>query len=301
MKINAFTKTLKQFSLAALAVGGLGLMPASAQNPNFAPGDLMLYFLQFGGSQAVIFNLGAAFIYRDAAVNIPNIINVNATLTGTASPSNAGYPTNWYDDPSIYWGLAAVRSNSTSTTAQVNGDPGRTLYLSQPRVAVGSDGVANSQQLLVDSNGSMTTGSNGVIALNNRIETLSTTNRFVEPYTTSTVDNQNPFLGSNPGTAYEIIPGGVIGKFDTGTLGTIGGVNAEAALDLYRVLATTNPTGTIVESGDTILNGSYQGTFIVNQTGNVSYIAPVPEPSTLALLGGSAVFGLIRRRRTQRA
>jgi arginine-tRNA-protein transferase len=80
------------------------------------------------------------------------------------------------------------------------------------------------------------------------------------------------------------------------SLGTFGGVAAEAGLDLFRLLAVS-PAGT-VEPG-TLRTGQYQGTFVIEQDGDVSFIVtPVPEPATMvAGLALGAVATLTRRRR----
>ena len=301
MKTNVLKTAFNKAALTALAVTGFAVAPAGAQNPNFAPGDLLLYFIQFGGSQTVLVNLGAAYGYRDATANSLNFINIGGTLTGS-TPAGAAYPADWYDDPTMFWGLAAVHSNSTSTTAQVNGDPGRTIYVAASRTGVGTDGTAESPVWVVDSGGSMTTGSNGIIQMQNRLEVASVTNTLVEGTGSSFVDNQNLFnINGDPTVSFSVFPGGTMGRFNTGTFGTIGGETAEGALDLYRILATTAPVGTVVEPGNSALEGTYEGTFIISQTGSVSYIAPVPEPATVALLAGSAIFGLVRRRRVRNA
>ncbi len=98
MKTNVLKTAFNKAALTALAVTGFAVAPAGAQNPNFAPGDLLLYFIQFGGSQTVPVNLGAAYGYRDATANSLNFINIGGTLTGTA-PAGAAYPADWYDDP----------------------------------------------------------------------------------------------------------------------------------------------------------------------------------------------------------
>ena len=294
MKINVLKTAFNKAALAALALIGFAAAPAGAQNPNYAPGDLLLFFQQFSGTQAVMVNLGAATTYRDATANNLNFVNISGSLTGVGS---AGYSSTWYEDPTIFWGLAAVRSNSTSS-ALTNGEAGRTIYISAPRIGVGTTGEASSAPWTVDSNGSMTSGSSNIIQMQNRLEVQSVTNTLIEGTAPSFVDDWNPFniLGT-PTDSFGIFPGGAVQAFGGGSFGTIAGENAEGALDLNRILAVS-PVGTI-EPG-TVREGQYQGTFIISNTGSVSYIAPVPEPSTFALLGGSIVFGLIRRRRAQR-
>jgi hypothetical protein len=119
------------------------------------------------------------------------------------------------------------------------------------------------------------------------------------------VDNQNPFQGVSPnftpGTAYGGFPGGVMANFEAANaIGSFGGQSVESALDLYRILASTSAAGT-VDVG-TLRTGQYQGSFVIDQSGDVSFIVtdvvPVPEPATMvAGLALGAVATLTRRRR----
>ncbi len=300
----------RKFAIFGASLGVLAATPAGAQNTTYAQSntDLILFFQQFGGTQCVMVNLGAAWGYRDAVSNILNIINVNGTLTGSTGSGGAGYSATWYDDtrigadtnvyPVTYWGLAAVRTSTDANPAAVNGDPNRTIYTSQSHLLSVPDGTAGSTMANVGTSGAMTTGANAVIQMTNRMETVATGLQFAESTTGSFVDNNNPFLGDNPSTAFSTFPGGVMGGFGSTSYGTIGGVAAEGALDLYRIMGNTG-TGT-VEPG-TVRVPQYQGTFVIGQDGWVSFIAPVPEPATVSLLAGSALLGLVRRRRAQRA
>ncbi len=293
-----------------LAMTAFALTPAKAVNANYAAGNLVLYFQQYGGPAIpFMIDLGPATAYRDATANILNIANVvsgpssvaNGSLTGSSSgsPTGGGFAANWFDDPTVYCGLAAVRSNSSGTTTQVNGDPSRTIYVSAARPAVGTQSNAWSI-----STGTMTTAATNIGQMANRLGSIpaSNTDRLLEGTSTSFVDNQNPPFGTGQGTAYATFAGGVQSNFGTGTFGTLGGVAAESALDLYRILATTNPSGTVISEGVTNPgDGSYEGTFVIDNTGSVSFIAPVPEPATFTLLAASAVLGLTRRRRTRHA
>ena len=295
MKINVLKTAFNKAALAALALIGFAAAPAGAQNPNYAPGDILLFFQQFGGTQTVMVNLGAATTYRDATANLLNIVNISGALTG-ATPAGAAFGSTWYDDPTIFWGLAGVRSASINTTTVVNGDPNRTVYASRERTALGTEGSASSTAWSI---GDLTTAATNIITQNNRMETQSLTTTLVEPTSASVIDAQHLFnLGGTPTSSFTVFSsGGVQGDFGAGLFGTFGGVAAEGALDLYRLLAAS-PGGT-VESGP--LNvGQYQGTFVIDQAGSVSYIAPVPEPATLSLLAASVIVGLARRRRAQR-
>jgi hypothetical protein len=306
------TSNLKKAALVALASTVFAVAPASAQNLTYDQlnPDLILFFQQFGGTQTVMVNLGIARAYRDATANIMNIVNIGGTLSGTVGSGGAGYGATWYDDtrlasdgttvlPLTYWGIAAVRSSTDSNGAAVNGDGHRTIYTSQSHLNSVPDGTAGSSMATIGTNGVMTSGSSAIIQMTNRMETTATGLIFVEAATASNVDNQNPFLGDNLGTAFGTLgPGGVMGGFGNTSYGTIGGVAAEGALDLYRILGSSTAAGTVENGGLRV--PQYQGTFVIEQDGDVSYIAPVPEPSTFALLAGSAIFGLICRRRSQR-
>ena len=313
MKTNILNNITKKAAVVALAVTTLTASNVSAQNATYdqTQAHLLLYFQQFGGTQTVMVNLGPAWSYRDATANIMNIENLGGTLTGSTGSGGAGYSATWYDDTRIgtigdplpvlsltYWGVAAVRTSTDSNAAAVDGDPHRTIYVSRDHINTVPDGTAGSTPWSIATNSTMTFGANGIIGQTIRMETVATSTIFVEPSSASNVDNQNPTTGDNLSTAFTAFPGGVMGAFGAGNYGTIGGVAAEGAIDLYRILASTTASG-IVENG-TLRQGQYQGTFVIDQAGSVSYIAPIPEPATIGLLASSAIFGLARRRRARR-
>lgn len=291
------TKTILNTVILAAAGLALSTVPSQAQNANYAQasGDIVLFFQQFAGSQTVMLNIGTGQTFRDATSNIFDIKNLGAELT-------TAFGASWYEDSNVYWGVAGTRSNSTNTTAQSFGDPNRTLYVTQERGSVGTAGSAVSPGWAGFSNGDMTTGANGIINMTNRMETVATTDRLVESVAASNVDNQNPFLGANPGTAFGIFPGGVMGNFGAGGFGSMAGVAAEGALDLYRILASTTASGQV---GGPLREGTYEGSFVIGQTGDISYIVnatPVPEPTTGAAIAAlGIVASSIRRRRRSNA
>lgn len=286
-------------SKAILAAAGLTLSVSSAMaqiNTTYAPGDVVLYFEQYLGSNTVMLNVGAGTMFRDTTTNILNIANIGSLLSDNTNGFGAG----WANDTNLWMGAAGVRSAVTTTASQIAGDPNRTIYVSQARAAAGTEGVAGSPGYSGVLNASMTTGSSQIGNMANRMDNFSLVTTLVEGTGTSTIDNQNPFtiLGV-PNTAFQVFPGGVMKNFGASTFGTLGGVLAENALDLYRILATTAPSGTVIEAGDGVGQGSYQGSFVIDNGGNVSFIvAPVPEPTTMgATLVLGLVAGAMRRRR----
>ena len=255
-------------------VSAFGVMAAAAQNPNFAPGDLMLYFQQEGGTQTVYANLGnTANLYRGAAsgpdvANSVNFLDISAALTSAFGPG-------WASDVTVYAGLAGVWGNSATSSTLQNGDPHRTLYVSSPRNDVGTGGQSNSTgwDLTLAGDTAMTGAAGGMLSQNNILETAYTTAVVVSPTTISTIDNQNPFLFPTiQGNAFQgAFAGGVQQVGTAGTLGSFGPAgSAEFALDLFRILAVTTAPGQVA---GTKRVGTYEGTITVSTTGKVSFIA----------------------------
>ena len=289
MTKNILTKAI----LTAVGVA-LSVTSASAQNTAYdrASGDITLFALKRGGTQTLVLNIGTGQQFRDTTTNLIDIKNISTELAAISGQSN------WYDDADLYWGIAGVRTNTDSNAAAVNGDGHRTIYTTKERTALGTEGSASSTTWSIGTNAGMTTLANNIIAMTNRLETVGTTDRLSEATTSSVVDDQNPFLGLNPGTAFGGFPGGVIANFEaSNAIGSFGGQSAESALDLYRILASTTATGT-VDVG-TLRVGQYQGSFVIDQGGDVSFIvAPVPEPTaTLAMLALGCFAGATRMRR----
>lgn len=290
----------------ALAAGSLAItaLSANAANSFYAPGDLVLFFQQEGGTNTVYANLGnAATLYRGAATGVDvasnfNFLDINATLV---SAFGAG----WATDTTLYAGLAAVWGTSSSSTTLQNGDPHRTLYVSSARNSVGTLGSANSTgwDLGLAGDTAMSNGATGIATQNNVFENNYNVAQTVSPTSTSGIDNANPF--SSPGIqgpAFNAFSGGVQQVGSASTIGAFGGAGtAEFALDLFRIQAKNNIAGQ-VGNGETLRLGTYEGSVTVNTNGQVSFVtSAVPEPSTYALMGVSAlVIGfVVRRRRAQ--
>ncbi len=302
--MKLFKTKLRLFALAAGSLA-ITMAGANAANSFYAPGDLVLFFQQEGGTNTVYANLGnAATVFRGSATgasgstNLVNFLDINATLI-------SAFGSGWATNTTIYAGLAGVWGTSSSSNTLTDGDPHRTLYVSSARNSVGTVGQANSTgwDLGLAGDTAMSSGATGIATQNNVFENNYNVAQVVSDTTTSGIDNANPF--SSPtiqGPAFGgAFSGGVQQVGSASTIGTIGtGTGtAEFALDLWRVQAKNAVVGQ-VGFGETLRLGTFEGTVSVNTSGQVSFTA-VPEPSTYALLGLSAlVIGFFIRRHRAR-
>ena len=303
-------KTSNRLTLAARAILAAGALaaPAGAANSAYTVGDLVLAFQQEGGSNTVYVTLGnTATQFRGAAAgadapNKLNIININSQLTAAFGSSWASQ-TNIYAGLSGVWGTAGGLNNSLQ-----NGDPNRTLYVSQSRTTLGAPDTAGSTGWVVGGDGAMSSGANAMVDLHNVFATGLVSDldsdtfadeqsgaALVSPVGFSRIDDNNPFLGAGiQGNAFGIFGGGVQQAGTASTLGNMGPVqDIEFALDLYRILAKTNAPGQV---GGVLRQGSYEGTVVLDSLGNVSFMT-VPEPSATALFAIAGGATLLRRRR----
>ena len=284
IKSKLFAWVLTVGSLAISAAG------AHAQNANYAPGDLVMFFQQYGGSQTVYANLGSATTWRGAATgadvaNSLNFLNINTQLTSAFGAS-------WATDTTLFAGMAGVYSTSTSLSELNSGDPTRTLYLSKSRSAEGTLGSANSSSISILNNGGFTTIAGNIEAMNNVLETVYTTAVAVSPVADSAIDDKNPFSNSTTqSTAFGGVSGGVQQIGSASSFGAFGPVSgAEFVLDLYRLQPYGNISGQV---GQGLANraSTYEGSFALDGNGDISFVssAAVPEPSTYAMCGIAAV------------
>lgn len=280
--------------LSMLAIGG-----AKAANTLYAPGDLVLYFQQQGGTNTVYVNVGnAATDFRGAAAGAAdggynlNFMNINTTLT-------SAFGSNWASSSTVYAGMAGVWGGEPDDETLQDGDPSRTLYVSKGRTSVGTVGSASSSGWTVNTTTGMTNGAAGIYNQNNVFEQNYDATATVSLAAVSRIDENNPFTTAGEiviqGTAFNIFGGGVQQQGTAGSFGNVWGAgNVEFALDLYRITARNDIDGQVP---GVPRQGSYEGTMTVNSTGDVSFVA-VPEPSTLALSGLAVGALLLRRRRT---
>lgn len=279
---------------STVLVVGLSAATAStlqAQNSFHAPSDLVLHFQNPGGAtgatQTVMVALGnVSTVFRDGGSF--SSINIGSTLSST-------FGSTWYDTSTLWAGAVGFRGTSASVTNLLDQDPHQTIYLSKARTSVAT--AAGTPTIGLFTGTGITSGINQV---KNQMETVGTTNPFVQATSSSFIDDNNPFTSPGvQGAAYADIGGGVQGNFGAGNLGSnvLGATGTvELALDLFRI-QTRNDVDGQFGFGAPVNTGSYLGTLTINQDGLVNFQA-VPEPSTYAMIALAAgLFFLINRRR----
>lgn len=280
MKLNR--ANLKNALFLALAGLGLGVSPAKAV-VTYNQGDLLVGFFRTIDAQTYVVNVGSAATFRDWN----NGANINLSLGNIATDLIALYGATWYDDPTLTWGVAGSPSN----TSTVNGDPLRTLYAGRDPLAL-NYGFNNpgSAAWSVPSSTTRGTSSTSMNAFQNAFDVDTETANSTLATIQGTGDANN-WTAFNPlGVAFSAFNSNITSAFTAGALAP----GVESALDLWRVLHTN--TGA-TEPG-TVGVGQFQGTFYIDNAGQISFGAQaVPEPSRMVFtaLGLSALA--FRRRR----
>ena len=289
---------LTNYISGALAVLGLcaGATTAMAQNTAHNTGDLILAFQNPGGTtgsdKVLLVSLGnAAQLYRAQTSSTFNIANIGTLLTTT-------FGSDWSEQSTLYMGALSAWSSSGLSTGLSNGDPTRTVYVSAARTDVGVFGEASSVGWSGISAGNLGTAAGRMLQIAGNLETGGEGFALTLSTTASLFDDNNPFVGANQGTAYSTFTGGTQFQFGLGGFGTMAGVEAEGALDLYRFQARNDITGQF-GFGETNGTGSYLGSLVIDGAGNVSFAA-VPEPGSVMLLGVAGVAALAFGRRFRR-
>ncbi len=248
----------------------------------FNNGDLILGFQATGGTgatQNVFYNLGSPIDYRDGTNPSGAIGNINSTLSTV-------YGANWYTRTDLYFGIIGNLNGNANTgagsRAAVNGDPSRTFYLSTAAASAGSGNLYAAASFPSASLGTAGTNLGGMEGIFPNLTTQAD-GAAILSQSTQPVEWNNSWTVRNP------TPGAAFGVFTGGIQQNFGKAGTSTYVDLQRVLSTTtgaSPTGVVG-------GGTYETTFAISSTGNISAI---PEPST-TLLGALGVLALLRRRR----
>lgn len=256
--------------------------PAAMAAWTFNNGDVLLGFQATGGQGSgtnIFFNLGSSTALRDGAIQ-GVLGNLDFDLT-------QAFGENWYERSDVYFGVIGnLNTGSTNIgqigyNAPVNGDPSRTVYLSQPTVNPG-EGIlwtGLSSNNLANAGGAFTGQETMVAGLN-----PTASGAAVLEQSTAPTAWQNGWTKHNPvgEAAYQVLAGGIQQNFGKGGSATYA--------DVQRILASNtgaNPTGTVG-------SGTYEYTVAIGNDGTISVI---PEPSTTLLVGLAGVACAFRRRR----
>lgn len=267
-----------KYLLTMLVMAGISVAATSADAATFVQGDVLLTFRASTGSNTLVtVNLGQASQFRNAQTSGTNLIN----FTNVGAALNSTYGTAWQTgDATLNWAVAGINNSSA-----VGGDPLRTTYLSVAQDIV-SPGVQSSTAWGDPSALGTTARGN----LNSQLSSAQAS------FISATESTPGMVLLSNAVTTWDE---NVLGAFHSGSSaeGNFAAGASGTALDLYRILNTpvgANPAGTAGV-------GSWEGTFTINSSGQISFITTsvVPEPSR-ALLGGLGMAGLVLRRRRSR-
>ena len=283
--------------LASCVAIGLTTAPALAViDTTFSPNDVILGFRASSGngtSTTFMVNVGSATTFRDASTNMLNIANIGSALS-------SAYDSNWYDRTNLWAGfVSATNGQNVDNTGGVaigsqTTDYNSTIYVSTRRTALGTAGTANSTRpgntIALDA---QVMGSD-INTLGGTFNSISTSG--VYNGSSSVTNSWNTYMtGSNSADfsgAYNVEATFTVGNRgvfeDAGTV--------EQMWDFYRVaqFPVSDP-----DAG----KGIFQGTFTLNDSGDVSFIvgaAAVPEPSTYAMMGiacVAAAFHFFRRKK----
>lgn len=248
----------------------------------FNNGDLILGFQASGGTgatQNVFFNLGSPIAYRNGTNPSGTIGNINTTLEAT-------FGKGWYDRADLYFGvignLNANANTGLGSRGAVDGDPSRTFYISRATNTAGSASLIQAGTYSGANLGAAGTTFSGMEGIFPNLTTEADGAAILS-------SSSQPVEWNNSWTARNPIGGGAFGIFTGGIQQNFGKAGSSTFVDLQRVLSTNtgaSPVGTVG-------GGTYETTFAISNTGNISAI---PEPST-TLLGALGVIALLRRRR----
>lgn len=257
-------------NIALLAIAGLGIITSAKAGITTSNGDLFLGFYSTGSSTSYLVDLGAASNFRDfSGTETLSLGNIGADLTSI-------YGNNWNTSSSVFWGVFGTDYNSS-----VNGDPTYTLYAGQAEGSVGTVGNGYQEKSTATQAGPASKISN-MRSVASGLNVTDSTNSGVAVIEANSTSGSFGGYVSNSGFTNFSYFNSAMGEFGSGTAGT--------AIDLFRMTPST--------LGVNAPNGTYYGTFTIDNSGTVTFATPVPEPSTVYMaLGLVAFIGWRSRRR----
>jgi hypothetical protein len=260
---------------------GVGMAAASSSAMaafTFTNGDLILGFQATAGvgtGKNVYFNLGSGTGLRD---------NGGQGLLGNISTAlSDAYGPTWYNRTDVYFGV--IGNLSSTGSAAVNGDPGRTFYVSRAAATPGS-----STQIASTGNTAYTAANLATAGgLVTSMETSFTLSLAQTAGNTLTLDQtlnagaawNNGWTSRNvggTGTAFGLFAGGIQQDF--------GKVGSTTYLDVQRILATT----TLAVPSGPLGKGSYEFTVGIGSDGSITAIPEVSSTLLVSMVGLGFVF-----------
>jgi hypothetical protein len=266
MKQTKYTKVALLALACAFAVGAA----PKAEAVSYTDGDLFLGFRATSGTGSTItylINIGQGSIYRDATSTFNlSIGDIGQDLSDTFGT--------WTSNANLKWGVFGAYALDT------NGNDTNTLYASKAESPVGTVGVSWNRRSDSAQAGSQAKVQNLVLGYLGDPEGSTANSNFGVLMNTSQSNDWSEFMPgggqSTASTAFAVYSTAFEGNFGNGTAGT--------RLDLFQL-----------KSGATTA-GTYEGTFAINDAGQVSFQV-VPEPASAAMLGlGTVMLGFVRRR-----
>ncbi len=228
-----------------------------------------------GADDTVVVRLGTGASFRnafDSGTNSLNFLTIGPKLA-------TAFGADWYDRSDLYISVFGSTESDPIGDTLVNSDPFRTVYASRSRSATGSvPGTARSTAWSVASNTAITTTSGQIVstALAYSLSTADASGlSIISKSLGNTLDEYTKPTRAN---SFTNLNGGIEATFAAGTWGALGDAGTvEAALDLYRIQAVNNVAGQY-GAGNPVRAGAYKGSFTINQSGQISFIAAGAAP-----------------------
>jgi hypothetical protein len=264
--------------------------------------DAVLFFEDINQSaDVVMLGLPTLSGLRDATAGTYTILNSGGE-SSLASALSTAYGATWATDGTVLAGVAGSRSASNvNDVFGATQDPYRTLYFSQARATTSSAGSQDSGDQSLPGNTTLGSAASGIDTVEARLAGAGT------QLATFTNASSTGFFGQVPadgGNSFNSQITSVAGLVSTSSF-TFGaaGSNVVLAMDMYRMKPSNSPVGEL-DPSVLDLNSQFLGQVILKDTGEVGFVAAVPEPTTIGMLGLVAVGGAIaavRRRKAAKA